>query len=69
MILFTKTYNGIIKGFTKTIADLRLLSETNARKAGEKTEKVLQLRDERDMLYDEGSRATATADKLAALLE
>jgi hypothetical protein len=67
--MFTKTYDGIIKGFTKTIDDLRALAVKNAEKDAKKTEVINVLREECNALAMEGGKAIATADKLAALLE
>jgi hypothetical protein len=69
MLGFTKSYEGIIKGFTKTIADLRELAESNLAKEIKKTETITLLKAECVALEAVGKKAIATADKLAGLLE
>lgn len=68
-MLLGKSYDGIIKGFTKTIADLRALADKNATKEASKTETIKVLKAECVALETEGKKALATADKLAGLLE
>jgi hypothetical protein len=69
MTLFTKTYDGIIKGFTKTINDLRDLADKNVGKITSNNDKLFKLEVETTNLKDESKKALLTADKLAALLE
>jgi hypothetical protein len=67
-MIFGKTYEGIIKGFTKTIKDLRALAEKNAVKIEVRTNTIKDLKAECISLEKEGSKAVMTAEKLESLL-
>jgi hypothetical protein len=69
MGLFTKTYDGIIKGFQKTIDDLLALADANSEKVSVTAAKISNLSDERTALLHEGDKALKTAGKLKALLD
>lgn len=67
MALLTPTYEGIIKGFTKTIEKLEALAARNAAKEAETTARIKELKNECVRLEEEGKKAMATATKLKDL--
>lgn len=63
-----KKYNGIIKGFTKTIKKLENLAEGNANSAIFRRESINKLNNEIKALDNEGAMAATTARKLSELI-
>lgn len=64
MGIFNKTYDQIVKGFTKVKSDLRVLEQRETEKSITLDREIVALRDERNVALKESVRAGATADKL-----
>lgn len=60
--------NKILKSFTKTLAQLEDLAETNLRTAVAKEEAAARLHDEADALLDEADAARNAAERLRDLV-
>jgi len=63
-MLFKKSYDQIVKGFTKVKADLRALEQRETEKSVSLDREIVTLRDERNIALKESARAGHTADKL-----
>ena len=67
--MFKKSYDTIIKGFTKTITQLEELVEQNENDASENQNTIHTLEAKNRNLLSERNKALNTAQKLKALLE
>lgn len=63
-----KKYNGIIKGFTKTIKKLENLASTNAAETEKNLSAIFLLKNKNNTLDAEGNMAATTARKLSELI-
>jgi len=66
--MFTKTFDSIIAGFTRTIEDLEALAEREEQAAIEKQHKVAKLNQEKAQHISEAARAGDVAERLKLLL-
>ena len=69
MKYFTKSYNQIVKGFTKITAELRLLEQREADKAVACQTGILSLETRQEAASKESMRARKTATKLESLFD
>lgn len=63
-----KNVDQILKGFNKTISELRKLADRNSREISDNTDLIERLNTQNTVMTTENARALAVVEKLEALL-